>query len=119
MAGRNAFPMSTLANIPVRVRAEVKKFVDEIGERRTYERMLEHIPVHFAGVRSIDITLELPHNDFDRGPRIDSRTPCRKVGKRGFGGLAQQVGEAPEAPSPGHAADRGAHNVTGVPRCDT
>ena len=62
--------MSTLANIPVRVRAEVKKFVDEIGERRTYERMLEHIPVHFAGVRSIDITLEFPHNDFDRGPHV-------------------------------------------------
>ena len=44
--------MSALANIPVTVRDDVQDFVDKIGERRTYERMLEHIPVHFAGVRA-------------------------------------------------------------------
>jgi len=62
--------MSRQADIPVTVRAEVTDFVAEIGERTTYERMLEHIPVHFAGVRSIDVTLELPHNDFNRGPHV-------------------------------------------------
>jgi len=62
--------MSRLAHIPVTVRAEVKTFVEQIGERRTYERLLEHIPVHFAGVQSIDVSLELPHNDFDRGPHV-------------------------------------------------
>jgi hypothetical protein len=62
--------MSTLANIPVNVRPDVEEFVDEIGERKTYERMLRQIPVHFAGVRSIDILLELPHDDFSRGPHI-------------------------------------------------
>ena len=62
--------MSTLTNIPVTVRPEVEAFVDEIGERKTYERMLEHIPIHFAAVRSIDVTLELPQNDFDPGPYV-------------------------------------------------
>ncbi|HYV38002.1 MAG TPA: hypothetical protein VE988_20115 [Gemmataceae bacterium] len=54
--------MSTIAN-QLTVTPEADAYIDEIGMRGTYERMLKHIPEHYQGLQSIAVTLGLDYEE--------------------------------------------------------
>jgi hypothetical protein len=59
----------TIANIPITVALGANTYIDQIGMRKTYERLLEHIPEHYSSVQSITVSLQ---TDYENGedPRL-------------------------------------------------
>lgn len=62
-------PVPSTTIVPVTVTPEAGAYLDELGKRPTYVRLLQHIPLHYSGVRGITVTLGYDYEG-DRPPQV-------------------------------------------------
>lgn len=55
--------MVVASSIPVGISQEAAQFIEEKGLHQPFRRMLGHIPVHFRGVKSMKVVLDICHDD--------------------------------------------------------
>jgi hypothetical protein len=61
--------MPSTTTVPVTITPDADAYIDEIGKRQTYGRMLEHIPVHYVDAKAVAVTLGHDHEG-ERPPQV-------------------------------------------------